>query len=118
MASEAELKQLLNRLRHDARAADRLRAELERSREHLAAAEAELLRLKAAEAQVRRSAGDLRRGLEEVLQVEHGKRQDRRLSRAQRLAGRALARADKPAAGSRKGQRGSPDAGRSQLKTG
>ncbi|MDQ6899152.1 MAG: hypothetical protein M3072_06545 [Candidatus Dormibacteraeota bacterium] len=118
MASEAELKQVLTRLRRDARKAERLSAELERSREHLAAAEAQLLELRAAEAQVRQSAGDLREGLEEVLAVEHGKRQDRRLSRAQRLAGRALARADKPAARGRRGQRKRPRADPSQLKTG
>ncbi len=98
MASESELKRLLTLLRQDARETARLAAELERSRQELATARVQLRELSSSETSARKTATELRRGLAEVLAVDHGKRQDRRLSRAQRVASRALTRAEKPAA--------------------
>ena len=90
-----ELKSLLRTL-----ARDTTRVELTEKRLVEAEQAAEALRKQIREQQrtsqqVQRGLAVLEQALRQIVTLEHGKRTDRRLARAQRIADRALAQADK-----------------------
>jgi len=104
-----QLKSLLRTLARDTTRTELTERRLAESLLVAATLRKQLREQQRASQQVERSLQVLEQALRQISTLEHGKRTDRRLARAQRIASRALAQADRaraPRASGRRGPRG------------
>jgi hypothetical protein len=104
-AQPNQLKSLLRTLARDTTRTELMERRCAETEQAADALRKELRELRRTSQQADRGLAVLEEALRQIATLEHGKRTDRRLARAQRIAARALAQADKVRAAAPSGRR-------------